>query len=645
MRKKLLSILALLCLTVSSAWAQAQQTYTVTFSWLSDEHHNKTFNNATLQDNFDLDPNDIFETVDYVRVLLDFSAYVAEGGGGKVSIVSRDINNLKIGITGAFEGTARIRCQSSIYYLADKEAGTYATAREEIYLYVTCVANTAVEAVSLPTTATLALGKTVTLTPTFTPNDATYKDVTWTTSDANVATVSSDGLVTAKGAGTATITVTATNGTEDTSDDKTATCQVTVEPKWEGETLATHNETLDAITVSANATLTINGGVTVTVNGGIYVEPEATLTIAGSGTLVVKGTDGGDGDENHGGGGFAAIRGNVIVLGGTVNATGGNGGDGDEDDPTGYQGGDGGAAISGNISVQGGTVNATGGNGGNGGNGSNTGGAAGYGGNAFAGTLTYYGGTVNATGGTGGSGGTGTNGAGESFGPQNAFANDVNFQAARILTDGTNAITSVLNQRTVVITEGPASYNGTTNQAGDAFWSTFYSEAGNYQAPEGTQVFAVNLDGTTITMIPIEDRIAKSGEGVVLKKTTTGNFTMTWTATAPAGDFSGNNLDGTMTQINTTGANDYYVLGNGSGGVGFYKLAESGTIGANKAYLTYSGTLARGYFLFGDATEISATLNDNGEMTKEKCYDLQGRRVAQPQKGLYIVNGKKVVIK
>ena len=235
MRKKLLSILALLCLTVSSAWAQAQQTYTVTFSWLSDEHHNKTFNNATLQDNFDLNPNDIFETVDYVRELLEFSAYVAEGGGGKVSIVSSDINNLTIRITGAFEGTARIRCQSRIYYLADKEAGTYATASEEIYLYVTCVANTAVEAVSLPTTATLALGKTVTLTPTFTPSNATFKDVTWTTSDANVATVSSDGLVTAQGTGTATITVTATNGTEDTSDDKTATCQVTVESKWEGE--------------------------------------------------------------------------------------------------------------------------------------------------------------------------------------------------------------------------------------------------------------------------------------------------------------------------------------------------------------------------------------------------------------------------
>ena len=70
-------------------------------------------------------------------------------------------------------------------------------------------------------------GETLTLTATVAPDDATDKTVTWATSDAAVATVA-DGVVTAVGAGTATITVTATNGTADTSDDKTATCTVTV---------------------------------------------------------------------------------------------------------------------------------------------------------------------------------------------------------------------------------------------------------------------------------------------------------------------------------------------------------------------------------------------------------------------------------
>ena len=75
--------------------------------------------------------------------------------------------------------------------------------------------------------ATLTVGDTESLTATVSPDGATDKTVTWSTNDANVATVA-NGVVTAQGIGTATITVTATNGTDDTSDDKQATCTVTV---------------------------------------------------------------------------------------------------------------------------------------------------------------------------------------------------------------------------------------------------------------------------------------------------------------------------------------------------------------------------------------------------------------------------------
>ena len=73
------------------------------------------------------------------------------------------------------------------------------------------------------TEAALVVGETLTLTPTVAPADAKDKSVTWTTSDASVATVSG-GVVTAQGAGTATITVTTTDGA------KTATCTVSVTP-------------------------------------------------------------------------------------------------------------------------------------------------------------------------------------------------------------------------------------------------------------------------------------------------------------------------------------------------------------------------------------------------------------------------------
>lgn len=71
-------------------------------------------------------------------------------------------------------------------------------------------------------------GETLTQTATVAPANAKDKTVSWTTSNDAVATVDANGVVTAVSAGTATITATATNGTEDTSDDKTATCTVTV---------------------------------------------------------------------------------------------------------------------------------------------------------------------------------------------------------------------------------------------------------------------------------------------------------------------------------------------------------------------------------------------------------------------------------
>lgn len=69
----------------------------------------------------------------------------------------------------------------------------------------------------------LEVGDTSKLTATILPKDATYSDVSWSTSDASVATVE-NGKITAKGAGTTTITATSNNG-------KTATCKVTVTEK------------------------------------------------------------------------------------------------------------------------------------------------------------------------------------------------------------------------------------------------------------------------------------------------------------------------------------------------------------------------------------------------------------------------------
>ena len=71
-------------------------------------------------------------------------------------------------------------------------------------------------------TTTIAVGANETLVATVAPADATDKSVSWASDDTDVATVDSDGKVVGVAAGTATITVTTTDG--DFTDD----CEVTV---------------------------------------------------------------------------------------------------------------------------------------------------------------------------------------------------------------------------------------------------------------------------------------------------------------------------------------------------------------------------------------------------------------------------------
>jgi endoglucanase len=87
----------------------------------------------------------------------------------------------------------------------------------------TVTPNIAVTGVSLtPTSASLTTGQTKQLTPTVSPSNATNRAVTYSSSNTGVATVNNSGLVTAVGAGNATITVKTTDG------NKTATAAITV---------------------------------------------------------------------------------------------------------------------------------------------------------------------------------------------------------------------------------------------------------------------------------------------------------------------------------------------------------------------------------------------------------------------------------
>lgn len=95
----------------------------------------------------------------------------------------------------------------------------------------------------------------------------------------------------------------------------------------------------------------------------------------------------------------------------------------------------------------------------------------------------------------------------------------------------------------------------------------------------------------------------------------------------------------------------YYSMGRKDGKIGFYKFNNNGTttitLGANKAYLdTGSTTSSKGFtFSFGDPSGIDQAGTDVSVQMSDVIYNLSGQRVNRLTKGLYIVNGKKVVIK
>ena len=283
------------------------------------------------------------------------------GGGGYAACGNITITNDVTSLT-AIKGDG---AKHSIGAGTDGSCGTVKVGGKEgaisadTFIYP---ADTPVTGVTLSQTeASLAVGETVKLTVTFTPDYAADK-VTWSSSDEAVATVK-DGVVTAKAAGKATITVTTVGG-------KKATCTVYVYGDSDEHTVDLSTLTGDytaqdgdiltgtlgknvKISIASEATVrlrnaTINGvnndaykwagincpgNATIVLEGtnsvrgfyrhypGIHIATGKTLTIRGSGSLNASfGAGSGAGI----GGGFHINCGNIVIEGGTINATGGH---------------------------------------------------------------------------------------------------------------------------------------------------------------------------------------------------------------------------------------------------------------------------------------------------------------------------------
>lgn len=92
-----------------------------------------------------------------------------------------------------------------------------------------------------------------------------------------------------------------------------------------------------------------------------------------------------------------------------------------------------------------------------------------------------------------------------------------------------------------------------------------------------------------------------------------------------------------------------YILGNGNNGIGFYRVAAEDELAAGKAYLQLPTAASEARVIrlsfSDDATGISSLSASRSLTATGTVYDLQGRQVAKPAKGLYVIDGKKVFIK
>lgn len=174
------------------------------------------------------------------------------------------------------------------------------------------------------------------------------------------------------------------------------------------------------------------------------------------------------------------------------------------------------------------------------------------------------------------------------------------------------------------------------------YWSSFYDSSENFKADEGIKVYMVKIVGDALVLEQVADRIINKGQGVLLRSTTE-NVSLAYSETGSSADYSGNSLLGTDVEITNPG--NAYVLNSKTAGLGFYKLSATGKILANKAYLVNNSGDARSFMAFDDETVTGIKSVEQSRLSSDGVFNLKGQRVSHPSKGLYVVNGKKVMIK
>ena len=182
---------------------------------------------------------------------------------------------------------------------------------------------------------------------------------------------------------------------------------------------------------------------------------------------------------------------------------------------------------------------------------------------------------------------------------------------------------------------------------GGTGFATFSSEYPLDFSTTTTKAYTASLtEDNTVLLTPVTAIPANTG---ILLKGATEDIPVK----AGFFDYSATNLLKASADVDIAASTEgtyHYVLANGTKGVGFYNLAANKNIGTGKAYLETTTSLAaaseaRLAWTFADEGTNGINTIRSKETNANEFYNLNGQRVSQPNKGLYIVNGKKIIIR
>lgn len=186
------------------------------------------------------------------------------------------------------------------------------------------------------------------------------------------------------------------------------------------------------------------------------------------------------------------------------------------------------------------------------------------------------------------------------------------------------------------------------NESDGKHYATYYLPFAA-KAPEGVKAYAGTVSNGSVKLTEYANGVIPANKGVLLvsDNATSATFTLANDADVTTID---NDLKGVNAVTELAGVDNseqVRIFSTKDGVAGFYKPNSNITsLAANKAYVmapTAQGALALNFG--GDVTGVNS-VSDNAAMPHNAViYDLAGRRVSHAVKGVYVINGKKIIVK